>query len=74
MTGLISFAMKTAKVVLTYRDYPPISVLSNSVTILEKHMYKSLCIKVFILFSITKTLSITHSAVLENNILYLINN
>ena len=41
MTGLISFAMKTAKVVPTYRDYPPISVLSNSVTILEKRMYKS---------------------------------
>ena len=41
MIGLISFAMKTAKVVLTCRDYPPISVLSNSVTILAKHMYKS---------------------------------
>ena len=75
MTGVFPSVLKTAKVVpvfkkdskLDYSNYRPISLLSN----IEKILEKLICIRDYILFSITIILSITYSLNLDNNILHL---
>ena len=74
MTGVFPSVLKTAKVVpvfkkdskLDYSNYRP----SHCYQILKKYL-KNLCIRDYILFSITIKLSITYSLDLDNNILHL---
>ena len=74
MTGVFPSVLKTAKVVLVfkkdskidYRNYRPMSLLSNIEKILEKLMYKRLYT-----FLNKNNLSITYSFDSDNSILHL---
>ena len=75
MTGVFPSVLRTAKVVPLFKKDSKLDLIASIVQshcyqILKKYL-KNLCIRDYILFSVTIILSITYSLDLGNNILHL---